>query len=235
MRTHYIMNRWNYSLRQLRRAGWAPLVVAAVMIPAFGVTAPVAHAAALQPASCESTATSSATVSGWIGGDMNITLAGQHCGQSYSGQIDHNGNVTLPSAMLADTYTLTGSQEAGGTVGACLVWSITCTIANDAGHHSTFTLDSSGSYTISGYVYCNVYIGFDGSGSFPIGGIGSGFGGSGSGNPSPPTATPELSSSALLTIGLAPTLAVLWYRRRKRQAAASDPDDGDASESPTEA
>src|SRR5690348_15708422 len=109
MRTHHTMNHWHHPLQQLRRAAWAPLVVASVMIPAFGVTASSVHAAALQPASCESTATtSSATVSGWIGGDMNITLTGQHCGQSYSGQIDHNGNVTLPSVLLADTYTLNG-------------------------------------------------------------------------------------------------------------------------------
>lgn len=206
------------------------LSVAAALIAAvgFGGGVPAAHAMSQRPLDCTTTFVPGAIqAAGWIGGDMMVSFTGQTCGQTYSGEIQPNGNVVLPSAMLADTYTLNGTGSISGSIaGDCIVWSLTCNIANDSTHSSTFTIDASGNESINGYVFCQGYIAFNGAGVSIViqGSGGSGFNGSGDAGPGAPTATPELSSSELLATGLVPTLGILWYRRRKRHSATGTAD-----------
>jgi hypothetical protein len=169
---------------------------------------------------CTGTAvtTGALVAGGWIGGDMNVTFSGQSSGCSYSGVIHTDGTVTLPSTMVPDTYTLTGSGTvSGSSPGHCVVWSLTCSIASG----STFTLvGTTGAETIDGSVDCQGYVTFYGTGTARITLPTTDFSGTGTG--APPTATPELSSSELLTTGLVPTLGLLWYRRRQRRADAQE-------------
>jgi hypothetical protein len=170
---------------------------------------------------CTGTAvtTGALVASGWIGGDMNVTFSGQSSGCSYSGVIHADGTVALPSTMVPDTYTLKGNGPVDGSaLGGCVVWSLTCSIASG----STFTLDgTTGAETIRGSVYCQGYVMFYGAGTAPQPvSMSPTF--SGTGTAAPPTATPELSSSELLTTGLVPTLGLLWYRRRQRRADAQE-------------
>ena len=202
---------------------WLLAAASIVTLLAFGSAAPAAHAAPLQPMACTGTAvtTGALVAGGWIGGNMNVTFSGQSSGCSYSGVIHADGTVALPSTMVPDTYTLKGSGTVdSGAPGSCVVWSLTCDIAPS----STFTLDgTTGAETIDGSVYCQGYVTFHGAGTALItltGSTSSTFSGTGTG--APPTATPELSSSELLTTGLVPTLGILWYRRRQRRADAQE-------------
>lgn len=216
-------SRRNTPVRALTLFGAAALIAAL----GFGGSGPAAHAASQRPLDCTTTFSPGAIqATGWIGGDMMVSFTGQTCGQSYSGEIQPDGNVLLPSAMVADTYTLNGTGSvSGSTSGDCIVWSLTCNIANDSTHSSTFTIDASGNESITGYVFCQGYIAFNGAGVSIViqGSGGSGF--NGSGDAGSPTATPELSSSELLVTGLVPTLGILWYRRRKRRSMAGTSDE----------
>lgn len=195
---------------------------------ALGISASPAHAAALRamvPASCSSAVVSPGplTISGWIGGNMNVTLTG--CGQTI------NGNVTAGSAGAATlsftpgttmypgiAYAVSGSATVSGQQnygGICVVWSLTCTIAPG----TTLTINpSTGAETVNGAIYCQGTVTFTGQGITLTGTtptVTSGI--SGNGQDPPPTATPELSSGALVVTGIVPTVWLIYRRRRNKK------------------
>ena len=202
----------------------ASLWVAAMASVALAVTlggASVAHAAQpAAPAACSATLVTPGpvTISNWIGGDMNVTLAttASGCAQSVNATVTvSNGTATLvfPSGTTMYqglTYNVSGSATLDGSLpGICALWSLTCTITPN----TTFVIDANGTETLNGAIYCQGIVTFQGSGIVLSGSVTSPI--SGNGQDPPPTATPELSSSALVATGLVPMLLILYHRRRR--------------------
>lgn len=184
-----------------RAVRWLSVAIAILTITAFGGGVTAVHAAAkAQLSSCASVTTSPATAGTWNFGELDLTLTGQSCGQTYHVHIDQSGNVSFPSTMMADTYTLSGTFTVG-----CAFFSLTCTIANG----STFTIEDTGGYSINAFINCLGVFNFRYSGAFPPPG-------GGGGDPPPPTATPELTSSELVAVGFVPAVGILVYWRRRK-------------------
>lgn len=152
---------------------------------------------------------------------MDVTLTPTGCGSAVSGHVTvANGVGTLSfdsgATMLPGvSYNVSGTATISGTLpGICAIWSLTCTIAPG----TTFSIDAtSGQETINGAISCQGTVQFTGTGlsleidpgTSPITGNGQ--------DPPGPTATPELSSSALVATGLIPTLLIVYRRRRNRR------------------